>query len=94
MNNNNWEKRRDSAEALTSIIVENDGRVTITCVHDLVATLKTRINDPNKSLIKTFVHLTGLVFGSINDRDLKNYAKTFIGLLAEGFSDKSEANRK
>jgi hypothetical protein len=60
------------------LINENFGRVTITCVHDLVATLKTRINDTNKQLIKTFVSLTGLVFSTLPERDLKTYAKQFI----------------
>lgn len=80
--NTNWQNRKESAEALIKIIEDNYGKVTIGCIHDFIPTLKTRINDPNKGLIKTFVNLTGIVFASMNDRDLKTYAKVFITALA------------
>lgn len=44
-------------------------------------TLKTRINDPNKQLIKLFMQLTGLLFPILQDRDLKAYSKHFINGL-------------
>lgn len=50
--------------------------------------LKTRINDPNKQLIKTFMQLAALVFPTLNDRDVKMFAKMFIAALADGLSDK------
>lgn len=43
-------------------INDNFGRVTINCTSDLMNALKTRINDPNKNVIKTFMQLAALVF--------------------------------
>ena len=61
---------------------------------DLLNTLKTRIADPNKQLIKTFVALTGLLFSFMSEREVKSNAKNFICGLADGLSDKMEANRR
>ena len=61
---------------------------------DLLNTLKTRIADPNKQLIKTFVCLTGLIFGFMSEREVKANAKNFICGLADGLSDKMESNRR
>jgi len=49
-----------AAESLSNLI-EQSGRVTLGNLTDFLATLKARINDPNKQLIKVFVHLAGLV---------------------------------
>lgn len=63
-------------------------------VYDLLSTLRVRINDPNKQLIKVFIQLTGLVFGILGEREVKANAKNFICALAEGLSDRNEQNRK
>lgn len=63
-------------------------------MNDLLNTLKTRIADPNKQLIKIFVHLTGIVFEFMNEKEVKASGKNFICGLADGLSDKMEANRK
>jgi hypothetical protein len=61
MNDNaNWQNRKMAAESLSNLI-EQSGRVTLGNLTDFLATLKARINDPNKQLIKVFVHLAGLV---------------------------------
>jgi len=49
-------------------LIEQGGKVTYGNPTDLLATIKTRINDPNKQLIKIFVHLAGLVFCSLPER--------------------------
>jgi len=61
-----WQNRKEAAESLINIITENNGRVTINCMTELLGTLKNRINDPNKQLIKIFVALTGHVFSAVS----------------------------
>ncbi len=51
---------------MIGLINDNFGKVTIHCANDLLSCLKTRINDPNKQLIKTFMQLAALVFGALN----------------------------
>jgi len=56
--------------------------------------LKTRINDPNKQLIKVFMQLTALLFPILNEKDLKNFTKMYVAALTDSLSDKMEANKK
>ena len=59
--NGNWQKRKDAAESL-SCLLDQGGKFSFgNTINDLLATLKIRINDPNKQLIKIFVHVTGQV---------------------------------
>lgn len=86
--NSNWQNRKEAAEMLSSLI-EQGGKVNFGNPTDLLATLKTRINDPNKQLIKHFVHLTGLVLCALPEKDLKFCAKNFITGIVEGLNDKN-----
>ena len=38
--NSNWQKRKESAEAIMALVNDNFGRVTITCMNDLMNNLK------------------------------------------------------
>lgn len=93
LNHSDWQKRKDSAEAIENLL-SNQDKLNIACLGDFLNTLKTRIADPNKQLVKVFVHLTGVVFTLLSDREVKANAKNFICALADGLSDKVEANRK
>lgn len=63
MNHSDWQKRKQSAEALISLIGNNmDSKINSSVLFDLLNTLKTRIADPNKNIVKFFVQLTGLLF--------------------------------
>ena len=64
----NWEKRKEAAETLMTMLEEAEGKINFGNSSELLNTLKTRINDPNKQLIKVFVHLTGLVVPLLSDR--------------------------
>ena len=86
--NSNWQKRKESAEAIMALVNDNFGRVTITCMNDLMNNLKNRINDPNKNIIKTFMQLAGVLFPILSERDLKMFTKIYITVLADGLSDK------
>lgn len=67
--NKNWDKRKEGAEALISLINEYGDKASVgNSIHDLLSTLRVRINDPNKQLIKVFIHLTGLVFSVMHER--------------------------
>jgi hypothetical protein len=77
----NWQNRKDSVENLITLISDYPGKVKIDCIGDLMNTLKTRINDPNKQLIKLFMQLTGLLFPILHERDLKVYSKHFVSGL-------------
>jgi len=63
-------------------------------LNDFLNSLKIRIADPNKNVIKYFVQLTVLTFETMSERDVKSNAKNFMCALAEGLSDKVEANKK
>lgn len=64
--NGNWQKRKDAAESLSALL-DQGGKVTFgNTTNDLLTTLKVRINDPNKQLIKIFVHLTGQVLCNLS----------------------------
>ncbi len=92
--NGNWQKRKDAAESLSALL-DQGGKVTFgNTTNDLLATLKVRINDPNKQLIKVFVHLTGQVLCSLSEKDLKANARNFIISMIEGLNDKNDLNRK
>ena len=58
-------------------------------ITDLLAVLKVRINDTNKQLIKTFVHVAGQVLCALPEKDLKFNSKNFILSLVEGLNDKN-----
>jgi hypothetical protein len=92
--NGNWQKRKEAAESLSNLL-DQGGRFSFgNTINDLVATMKVRINDPNKQLIKLFVHLAGQVLCALPEKELKFNARNFIAALIEGFNDKSEVNRK
>ena len=61
---------------------------------DLMNSLKLRINDPNKQLIKVFMQLAGILFPVLNDKELKIFTKPFVVSIADGLSDKMQANKK
>jgi hypothetical protein len=89
MNHSDWQKRKESAEAITAVISNNmEAKINSTVLFDLLNTLKTRIADPNKNIVKYFVQLSGLLFETMSDRDIKNNAKNFLCALADGLSDK------
>lgn len=71
-----------------------ESKINSAVLFDLLNNLKTRIADPNKNIVKYFVQLAGLLFETMSDRDVKANAKNFICALADGLSDKVEANRK
>ena len=56
--------------------------------------MKSRINDPNKQLIKVFIHLAGLVLCALPEKELKNWSKNFINAFLDGLNDKNEVNKK
>ena len=66
--NGNWQNRKQTGEAIINLINDNFGRVTIQCMNDLMNSLKMRINDSNKQLIKVFMQLTGVLFSVLNDK--------------------------
>lgn len=70
------------------LVSDNSGRVIIGCIHDLMNGLKMRINDPNKQLPKIFMQLTGVLFPTLSEKDLKVFTKMFVTALADALSDK------
>lgn len=71
-----------------------DSKMNSGVLNDFLNSLKIRIADPNKNVIKYFVQLTVLTFETMSERDVKSNAKNFMCALAEGLSDKVEANKK
>ena len=69
MSHTDWQKRRDSAEAIIRILQSSEKpKLGYHCLSDLLNSLKVRIADPNKNIIKTFVQLTGIVFEIMPER--------------------------
>ena len=63
INHSDWQKRKESAEGITAILEKyKDKKIHLNCATELLTMLKSRIADPNKHIIKTFVHLTTVVF--------------------------------
>lgn len=63
MNHSDWQKRKQSAEAIINLISNNmQAKINSTVLFDFLNTLKARIADPNKNIVKYFVQLTGLIF--------------------------------
>ncbi len=92
--NGNWQKRREAAQNLTTLI-DQGGKVSYgNTTNDLLATLKVRINDSCKTNIKTFVHLAGQVLCSLPEKEMKANARGFIVSMVEGLNDKSDVTRK
>ena len=60
----------------------------------MLNTLKARINDPNKQLIKIFVRLIGLVVPALSDRELRQWSHIFINALVPGLNDKNDNNKR
>lgn len=95
MNHSDWQKRKESAEAIIGLISSNmEAKISPPVLFDFLNTLKARIADPNKNIVKYFVQLTGLIFETMSDKDIKINARNFICALADGLSDKVQANRK
>ena len=94
MNHSDWQKRKESAEAIIDILSRHeDEKMNLACLGDLLNTLKTRIADPNKNIVKYFVQLTVLVFQVMSEKEVKHNAKNFMTVLADGLSDKMQSNR-
>jgi hypothetical protein len=95
LNHSDWQKRKESAENMINIISNcGECKINSSILFELLNTLKTRIADPNKNIVKYFVQLTALLFENMSEKDVKCNAKNFICALADGLSDKEKANRK
>lgn len=89
MNHSDWQKRKESAQAIIGLISNNmEAKISPPVLFDFLNTLKARIADPNKNIVKYFVQLTGLIFETMSDKDIKINARNFICALADGLSDK------
>lgn len=90
----NWQNRKESCEKLTSYLVnlrkENtNAKITSHLIHDFFGTVKSRISDPNKQLIKNFITLVGEIFLALHEKEAKLQCKSFVQELISSFSDKN-----
>ena len=50
-------------------LLSQQQKLQISCLNDFLNTLKIRIADPNKQLVKSFVNLTGMTFELMSEKD-------------------------
>jgi cytoskeleton-associated protein 5 len=82
-----WKTRKEGLDALESLLTSNNNRISSNNLHDLVACLKQRLNDPNKSLARGFITFVGK-FVEACGKDVKQYSKTLLTPLISNLSDK------
>jgi len=89
----NWQLRKEGIESLDALLNQNQHRVLMNGLIDLITALKSRINDPNKSLCKLFISFTAHLVESAG-KDIRMHSKVLILSLIEVLADKTEAIRK
>lgn len=75
LTDSNWKVRKEGLDALELLLTQSNNRIKID--YDLVTALKTRINDPNKSLAKGFLIFSGN-FVVACGKDIKSHCKALL----------------
>lgn len=59
LGDNNWKERKDALEELEKVLTANNSRIKLDGLYDLIAALKPRLADSNKTLVKGFLAFIG-----------------------------------
>ena len=92
LNDSKWEVRREALENLQSLLTANNNRISPNGLQELVTALKGRLNDNNKSLVKSCIHFVGN-FATALGSNARVYSKPLIQELAKNLLDKQVAIR-
>ena len=82
-----WEVRREALEALSGLLTASHNRIAATGLQELVTALKSRLNDNNKSLVKSCIMFVGN-FATAVGPNVRIYAKPLIQELVKNLLDK------
>lgn len=69
-----WKNRKEGLESLEKLLNENNNRIKIDGLYDLIAALKARLSDSNKSIVRGYIGFVGK-FAEACGKDIKNQAK-------------------
>jgi len=87
-----WEVRREALEALGGLLTASHNRIAATGLQELVTALKSRLNDNNKSLVKSCIMFVGN-FATAVGPNVRIYAKPLIQELVKNLLDKQAVIR-
>ena len=82
-----WRVRKEGHDQLEQLLNSNNNRISPNGLHDLVNALKSRLSDPNKALVKSFIGFISKLTGALG-KDIQRYSKTLITPLISCLSDK------
>lgn len=90
LSDGNWKVRKEGLDGLELLLTQSNNRIKID--YDLITALKTRINDPNKSLAKGFLTFSGR-FVVACGKDIKPHCKAMLASVIGNLSDKQNLVR-
>jgi len=93
LTDNDWKVRKEGLDALDGLVNQANGRILPNGLYDLVAILKTRLNENNKSQAKSFISFVGK-FATALGPGAKVHAKVLVPELIRNLSDKQTAIRQ
>lgn len=96
LNNGDWKIRKEGIDAIELLLTQNNNKIKLDGLYDFISVLKSKINDPNKTLVKIFITFAGR-FVEACGKDIKNHCKPILLSIISHLSDKqgivrSEAN--
>jgi len=93
LTDNDWKVRKEGLDALDGLVTAANNRILPNGLYDLVAILKTRLNENNKSQAKSFISFVGK-FATALGPGAKVHAKVLVPELIKNLSDKQTAIRQ
>jgi hypothetical protein len=85
-NNFSWQQRKETVEYLIRMLENYEGKLVMNGLGEVISTLKSKLADPNKHLIRLYAQLIGLVFKALGEKDQKLHYRTLICALIEGLA--------
>ncbi len=82
-----WKVRKEGQENLEALLQQNNNRVKLEGLYDLIAAMKPRLTDPNKGVARAYINFCGKLVEAIG-KDFKPQAKIILYPLITNLSDK------
>ena len=77
LNNGDWKIRKEGIDAIELLLTQNNNKIKLDGLYDFISVLKSKINDPNKTLVKIFITFAGR-FVEACGKDIKNHCKPIL----------------
>lgn len=88
----NWKIRKEGLEAVEAILDNNGMRILPNGLEQLIKSLKERLNDPNKSLVRQSLSLISKLAIAMGT-EAKMYSKVLVPAIISNLSDKNSLLR-